>query len=104
MHRYLVSFSIIAALASGCAYDAEPDPDAGEPGLLRIDVDAEALDPSRIRIGLFRTDGPGIYTTAEGTQQRVGLFPYVRANVTRSPTPWQTFVIVGEVGGVIGSP
>ncbi len=43
-------------------------------------------------------------TTAEGTQQRVGLFPYVRANVTRSPTPWQTFVIVGEVGGVIGAP
>ncbi|MEM7157071.1 MAG: hypothetical protein AAF799_29735 [Myxococcota bacterium] len=66
MRGFWVSLSIIAALASGCAYDAEPDTDAGEPGRLRIDVDAEALDSSRIRIGLFRTDGPGTYTTADG--------------------------------------
>ncbi|MCH9684390.1 MAG: hypothetical protein K0V04_23350 [Deltaproteobacteria bacterium] len=61
----ILSFLLVAtAISLGCASDADA-PDGG-PGLLLADVDPGDLDPSRVRIGLFRADSDGLFLTADG--------------------------------------
>lgn len=78
MARYLALFGIFTAFSTSCASDADLEGVDGAYGVLRVGVDTDDLDPSRVRIGLFESNSPCSFWTADGIHGWHGSTPIER--------------------------